>query len=379
MANDHALRRRTASALANGKVILADKKTLLGFDGFVDEIVRMVDKRESNEKYTTIDDLTALSNRIAQAAGKGTNIELIVQQKKIGGNGPIMADALTALGFPVTYIGVLGRPSIHPVFRDFAKRASVISIAEPAHTDALEFEDGKIMLGKMASFREVTWDNLIQRVGYDHLLDLFQESELVGLTNWTMTPDMSDIWKNILSEVCPKLVSIKIRRTIFFDLADPEKRTKSDIREALDLISQFERYYHVILGSNEKEGYEIAEVLGISEKDNSPEGIQTMCAEIRERLKISTVVVHPRAYAVAARQNQSCIVAGPFTPKPLISTGAGDHFNAGFCFGCMLELPFDSCLLTGVAASGYYVRTGKSPSVDELVKFINDWPEEESE
>jgi hypothetical protein len=32
------------------------------------------------------------------------------------------------------------------------------------------------------------------------------------------------------------------------------------------------------------------------------------------------------------------------------------------------------CLLTGVTASGYYVRTGKSPSVPELAGLLRNWP-----
>ena len=89
-----------------------------------------------------------LSTRLAGAAGKSTNIELVNQVTKLGGNGPIMANALASFGIAVTYIGNLGYPTLHPVFEPFAKVAEVHSIAEPGHTDALEFEDGKIMLGK---------------------------------------------------------------------------------------------------------------------------------------------------------------------------------------------------------------------------------------
>ena len=32
------------------------------------------------------------------------------------------------------------------------------------------------------------------------------------------------------------------------------------------------------------------------------------------------------------------MVDGPFTAKPLITTGAGDHFNSGFCLGRLLGL-----------------------------------------
>ena len=55
--------------------------------------------------------------------GESSNYELVVKQQKLGGNGPIMANALASFGMNVTYIGNLGYPAIHPVFEEFAKRA----------------------------------------------------------------------------------------------------------------------------------------------------------------------------------------------------------------------------------------------------------------
>jgi hypothetical protein len=51
--------------------------------------------------------------------------------QKLGGNGPIMANALGAYGNDVTYIGNLGAPALHPVFAEFGESATVYSIAEP--------------------------------------------------------------------------------------------------------------------------------------------------------------------------------------------------------------------------------------------------------
>src|ERR1019366_10680887 len=97
--------------------------------------------------------IAQLGARFTAAAGKSTNVELVNQITKLGGNGPIMANALASFGIKVTYLGILGYPNLHPVFADFAKRAEVHSIAEPGYTDALEFDDGKIMLGKHESLK----------------------------------------------------------------------------------------------------------------------------------------------------------------------------------------------------------------------------------
>ena len=77
-------------------------------------------------------------------------------------------------------------------------------------------------------------------------------------------------------------------------------------------------------------------------------------------------------FAAAAAENGCVSVDGPYTAKPLISTGAGDHFNSGFCLGRILDGDLEQSLQIAVATSGYYVRTAKSPTIDELSKFIDE-------
>jgi sugar/nucleoside kinase (ribokinase family) len=57
-------------------------------------------------------------------------------------------------------------------------------------------------------------------------------------------------------------------------------------------------------------------------------------------------------------------------------TGAGDHFNAGFCLGKLLGFDNSTSVLVGVSTSGYYVRTGQSPTVPDLVGMLQNWPQQ---
>ena len=248
----------------------------------MDEILHVVDKRENAESYQRLPTITRLAERIAAAAGRSGNLELVRQLTKLGGNGPIMANALASFGLQVTYLGTLGYPNLHPVFRDFATRAEVHSIAEPGTTDALEFDDGKIMIGKHASLKEVTWDNIRRRYGLEKFAAKFSRSDLVAFVNWTMLPYMSDLWEAILREVCPALNAP--RRTVFFDLADPEKRTAKDIARALDLIGRFNPYFDVILGLNEKEALAIGEVCGVRPSAATPEALAETALPPRRQL-----------------------------------------------------------------------------------------------
>lgn len=363
----------TSRKLLDAAPRLKDVRALIGLDGFVDNIMSVVDKRHDHDRYDAIHKIERMGQKILAAAGQSSNYELVTKQQKLGGNSPIMANALACAGLNVTCIGNLGYPTIHPVFCDFGKRADLISIAEPGFTDALEFEDGKLMFNKNQSLGEVTWDNLLSRVGKDRLKELVGQSKLVGMVNWTMLPHMSRIWAKLLDEVIPNIE--RHERKIFVDLADPEKRTAEDILEALHLLRRFQDQVDVILGLNLKESGEIADVLDLPHRDNPEPHIEETARAIREKLGLYCVVIHPRRSAAAAIAGHSARFAGPFVQQPKISTGAGDHFNAGFCLAQTLGFGLEESLCTGVSISGYYVRTAISPSAYELANFIAQLPD----
>ena len=322
--------------------------------------------------FHRIPTIAAYADRIAEAAGKSTNIELVTQRITLGGNGPIMANALAALSVGVSYVGALGFPNLHPVFQPLADKSDVYSIAEAARTDALEFGDGKLMLGKMTPLNEVTWPNIQERMGRDLFLEKLTHSDLISFVNWTMVPYMSEIWEAILDEGI--LPDRAMNRTGFFDLCDPAKRENDDLLAAMKLLGRFRKHLKVILGLNEKEAMELAELFGIAEGANTPEGRCQLTRQLFDQLDVDVLVVHPVAYALAVTKDETVWVPGPFVEKPVITTGAGDHFNAGFCLGQLLGLTPTMSLNLGVSSSGHYVRSGKSPSIKNLEELLREWP-----
>jgi sugar/nucleoside kinase (ribokinase family) len=348
----------------------------VGLDGFVDEIIHLVDTRQDAQRFDRIPTISRFAERIAGAAGKSTNLELVTTRVKLGGNGPIMANALAQFGLDVTYLGALGWPNRHAVFDEFARRADVHTIAPPGLTDAIEFEDGKIMLGKTTQLGDVNWKNIQDRYGREKFSHKLFNSSLVGFVNWTMLPFMSDIWEAVQKELAPS--HNDRRHTMFFDLADPEKRTREDILRALGLIAGFQAHFDVVLGLNEKEAWELAEVIGAGTPDRSREALFAAAQAIQKHAPVKTVVVHPVSYAFACTGGTCSPMDGPFVAKPLITTGAGDHFNAGFCLGKLLDLEDELAVLVGVSTSGFYVRNAQSPRITDLVSFLRNWPSRES-
>jgi sugar/nucleoside kinase (ribokinase family) len=142
----------------------------------------------------------------------------------------------------------------------------------------------------------------------------------------------------------------------------------------LKILTRFQEKVDVILGLNLKESGEIIEVLGLPTPGDAEAAIQQSATAIRAKLNLSCVVIHPRRGAAAATKDGSAQFAGPFVQQPMISTGAGDHFNAGFCLGQVLGFTLEESLCVGVATSGYYVRSAESPSGAQLADFIAHLP-----
>ena len=352
---------------------IAGKRAIVGLDGFVDKIMAPVASRTGRgEAFTPFPSMSAFGQRILDFAGKSCNIELFPRMEKLGGNGPIMANSLVAGGMSVRYIGALGTP-VHPVFADFARRTDAVSLCDPGITNALEFDDGKILLGQMSSLDEISFERILAKMGEGVFIDEITRADLVAMTNWTMIPRMTEVLEALLSRVLPTLFPKDGGRLFFFDLADPKKRTEGDIRAVLEVIGRFRGHGRVTLGLNHAEAQQIAAVLGFEAPANTPEALKKAAAAIRQKLEITTVVIHPREGAACATRDGAWYTDGPLCEKPLISTGAGDHFNAGFATAQVLGLSPEACLTVAAAFSGQYVRTAKSPSLGETHAFLRGW------
>jgi sugar/nucleoside kinase (ribokinase family) len=366
-------RQRTLQQLSTRRNLLGARSALVGFDGFVDTIVTPVGlRRSAGDDFTPIETLAEFGQRIVAAAGKSTNIELYPRVDKLGGNGPIMANALLAAGARVTYVGAVGTPVVHPVFAEMASRARTISICAAAQTTAIECNDGKLMLGQMRCLDEISYDRICSVMGEAAFHAEIGAASLVALVNWTMIPNMTAIFTALTDRVLPKLPK-SAERIFFFDLADPEKRSVEDLRAALTAITKFEGYGRVTLGLNLKEAQQVSAALGCGEVGETEASLRAAAAAIRAKLAVNTVVIHPRESAACANATGTSWVPGPFTTKPLITTGAGDHFNAGFTTGQLLGLDPEGCLAVGVSTSGHYVRTGESPTLATVETFLANW------
>jgi hypothetical protein len=374
--------RQAAAALRLALPQLPSHRALVGFDGFIDVILRVVDRRRTMayDDYESIRTIDAFSRRIAAAAGKSANIELVSHEQRFGGNGPLLAGALGRLGLAVTYIGAVGRDEahteLHPIYEPFALRCrEVFPIAPPSITEALEFDDGKLMFGHARNATHITWEHIKHVVGLDRVRTIVDVCSLIGIVNWTMVGGVEDIWRGL----CDEVLTPGGTKNLFIDLSDPAKRTDEDLGRALGLLGHMATFGRVTLGLNLAESQRVARVLGVEPRTQSDrwadDDALARADAIRTGLGIECVVVHRRDGAAAASRSAAALwFDGPFTRNPVLSTGAGDHFNGGFALAQILGLDIAQCLAVACATSGLYVREAQSPAAAHVADFLDALP-----
>lgn len=362
---------RLAGTLRDRGPEIAKMDVVAGFDGFVDEMISVVEERTSLEKYSRVETIARFAELIAGAAGRSSLREIVLNSVDAGGCAVNFGDGIASLGVRLDVFATLGNPR-HAAFEPFAKKCRSCTSwgSSVGRTLALEFADGKYMLSATSQLGEFDEKLMDRALADGRFLEACKRAGLIAITNWTLYPHMTQCWRRMQRDVFSRLGH---RPWFFFDLVDPRSRSKADIRDMLEAMGDFEKCGRVILGVNLNEANAVAGTLGIAHADEQPEPVSRQAQEIRAKLGISQIVTHCVKIAALADEHGTSCVSGPFCANPRKSVGAGDRFNAGFCVGQLLGLPSDQRLLLGTAASGFFVRNARSANTAELAKFVADW------
>ena len=341
-------------------------KALVGFDGFVDSLSRVVRDRDAEGHVRYFGRAAEFGSFVSEAGGS-RSLELSRLALKPGGNMPITAAAFASFGLGVACVGALGYPSRHPAFDVLPSSCEAYSFADPGMASALEFDDCKLMFAEMGDLHEIDWPVVKQRLGLERLRAAASAASIVALLNWSEIKASDSIWRGMLEETLDAPPP-NGRRILLFDLSDCSRRRSEDLLGAIRLIAGAAALGDIVLSLNANEMHFAARAVGWAGERIEAEDA---ALAIRSFLASGSVVVHYKEGAVSA--NSAGLSHSPALPvdRPLIATGSGDNFNAGYCIASLLGFGEEGRLSLGNAFAGYYRSKGVSPDPDTLTRFLD--------
>ena len=375
-----------SSTLKNFEKIENPSRSLnffMGFDGYIDSLYNMVKNRKSVKEFKIYESMKNFGQKIVDTAGSSISIERNFKKEIGGGFAPNMARAISNMApmAQVDLFGALGYPNINPIFKNLPSNVELHSIGTPGATLALEFSDGKVMSQDFGGIFELDWDTVISRIGgRDNLVSAFEKADAIGNGHWSLMPFMSSYFKHFLSDIFPNVSNLK-NKLFFLDPADLTKRSEEDIKGMLELLKKINELIPVVLSVNDREVMDIARTMNLEEQlkleKNNPSSYLSAGKKLNSILDFNYFVIHDPHFATISGVELSkkfhyWITEG-FTSRPKYTVAAGDHFNAGLLNALLLKMsPSESCVIAN-AATAIFVRTGKSPSPNELRMFISNY------
>lgn len=338
-------------------------KIFMGFDGFVDKILKPVKikTRQTAVAFKTMDEF---ADYIKEKAGKSCSIDMEVVQERIGGNMPIVANALGTLGCKTICAGAMGFPEIRPVFWGMSSNCSLISVSEPGYCSALEFEDGKLMLATNSAIDGLDYEKILSAIPEDMLIQYLCTCDAVTFLNWGELLCSNDIWEKLLINIMPAC-RFSEKKIMLVDFSDFSKRTDNEVLKMREILRGFSRYFKITVSLNENELELFLEKLKFTDNDT----YEAKMIALSRWFTCENFVVHLLDSSYYVKGGKVHTVDKKVIKQPKIITGGGDNFNAGLLLGLLLRLDIQEAIRMGSALSCLYVENGKEVELKQLVNY----------
>ena len=347
-------------------------QVVLGFDGYIDNLLSVVRVRHSPSDYELMVSISEWAERIAQSAGSSASMERIIKQVSVGGFTCNVGKALSTLCGKVGnihLIGSFGLPTMHQIFQEQLVdlyQCVPFSVGNPGFTDAYEFPDGKIMMVSFENINRLDWNQILSNTGQEFLMEELDTSKLWGIGYWSSSPHMSEIFSALQKTIFPNLSHSTNGKYLILDLSDLRKKPQNQLAELTALLPQFEEYVQVVLLLNDRELEDLAGALD----RNVQQDPLSLTQLIQQKLNLSLVISHGPKIATLVSEKAENVVLNAFTSAPRFTTSAGDHFTAGVCYALLAGVPTEVSSILGNSVSSFFVRTGVSPTALELKQFL---------
>jgi hypothetical protein len=336
----------------------ARKRCFVGFDAFVDYITRPVAGREGGiPRY--FHDLGEYTAFLAARDNRSFSVELEIPRVRIGGNNPNMSGILSRCGADVVSFGAYGKDGLDPVFLPLAEQCRLVSFANPGKCTAYEFTVSKMLNFYNMDPKDFTWENLLGFIGFEEILLLLKQTDLIVFVNLSEQPAVLNIMEMFLKHIFPRFEEPKL---FFMDFSDCGHLSEGELSRCLGFIKNLKPFGDVVLSVNENEYRILSRRMGGLGDGTGAEKL----AAFREALGAGRVILRTLETFYYASPSREIQVPNEVVEEPCFLTGAGDAQNAGFCLGLLAGRPVEEMLLTGVRAGNCYIRTG---AVDPNIIF----------
>ncbi|AFK19591.2 hypothetical protein E6P09_02215 [Haloferax mediterranei ATCC 33500] len=342
-------------------------RVVFGFDGYIDRVREFVSERQSAESYDRVPTLDAFADRVNASveANSSLTFEWIQAGVRTGGHVSHLARAFGTMGFDPALIGCFGDPPEDPFIEEFGD-FTLETLGAPGYTDAVEFDDGKLMLTEVGALTALDWVDIESRVGLDRLSELVDGTELFGMGYWSEMPALPDVTRGVREDLWPTLSNPP--ETLLLDPGDLRKREPDVVAKGVEQVSKLDDSVDVVVSANRYETRYLAQLAGVEADDFERE---TRAAF--DYLGVTRFVGHGIEAAHLVDDDGAAHVRVPRIDDPELTTSSGDHFNAGLALAHVLGLGRAESLVVGNAVAGHFVRNGTPPTYDEIKTFVTSY------
>lgn len=350
------------SALAGRRQEIASKKLVVGFDGFTDTIARPLMRSATEDSPAqAFDTIRDFGQFLVSKAEKSCSVELQIEARQLGGNLPFLSRGAGGLGLDVSCIGMLGAGgAVEEVFQ--AMPCTLYPYAPSGQSTCLEFRDGKVLLASDCALSDDAW-KLVLSATDQQAPALLNSADLIALVNWSELSFSHDLW----AHTADVLQDVRKERFAFFDLCDVSRKPNAQIDAVLRLVGAFANKRTAILSLNENEARTISERVLRNSQD-----LGTIAETIRSQYGIDEVLIHTLHESLLCSSRGIVCRDTYFVEYPLISTGAGDNFNAASCFAAVMGLSDEDRLTLANAFAHFYISKGYNPDLGVLLAHVQE-------
>ena len=344
-----------------------EKRTVHGFDGYIDRVRIMVESRTGPNDFQRMRSLATLEQRIGEsvALNNSCSIEWEERDQRAGGHTSHLGRAFATLGFDPTVVGTYGTPP-EAIFEQELTGCSLVSIGSPSYSDAVEFNDGKFMINEIGSMETLDWETLHNHVDLSSLIKIIDGADALSTGYWSTMPFLSSIWDGLRTDIWPSLSNPP--KMVFVDPADVRRMSDKRIKRGLRPLKQLNNRIQVTVSANRRETGVLASLSGDDGND-----FKTVAQQAKDVLEVSRYLAHTVDRSILVTDDITTVAQTPRVAEPELTASAGDHFNAGFILGDILGLSDTASLMLGNVVANWFVRHGRPPEYDELLDFLDEF------